>query len=170
MKYLLSFMFFILSTNVTAEENYENLRQEIEFLKLERFNYWLQNPIEISEPISEKTILALGKVKNIKSEIYSSLHDDAIKVESKIFFFDGLEIKLIIVNNYQKSYFEYIKISSNQWALTNGIAIGQKPDSLSKLSVQAEKGTLNYCGNSDCINFSIKNGKINTIEVNYYTD
>ncbi|WP_162926423.1 hypothetical protein [Teredinibacter purpureus] len=141
-----------------------------EMQKYEEFDSWIYEAFPFGSPATEGKIIELGKLIESTEEEYSVGHA-ANPLKSVTYRFPGLEVCAIVEQTEtKKAHVTQITISSSNWVLSNGIAIGQSLSVLSKLPVSPHEGTLNYCGAANCIEFQAKGNIINAIKVNLYAD
>ena len=141
-----------------------------EMQKYEAFDNWVYEAFPVGISATEDKIIELGKLIESTEQEYSAGH--AVNpLKSVTYKFHGLEVSAIVEQTETKrAHITQITISSSNWVLSNGIAIGQKLSVLSKLPVSPLEGTLNYCGAANCIEFQAKGNIINAIKVTLYAD
>ncbi|WP_143870921.1 hypothetical protein [Catenovulum sediminis] len=141
-----------------------------EMQKYEAFDNWVYEAFPIGSPVSENSIIELGKLIESTEQEYSVGHA-ANPLKSVTYKFHGLEVCAIVEQTEsKKAHVTQITISTSNWALSNDITIGQNLSVLSKLPVSPHEGTLNYCGAANCIEFKAKGNIINAIKINLYAD
>lgn len=138
--------------------------------KYEAFDSWLYETLPIGSTTTEEKIIGLGKLIEYSEEEYSVDHA-ANPLKAVAYRFSGLEVSAIVEQtNVKKAYVTKVSIHSNNWVLSNGIAVGQNINVLSNLLVRPKDGTLNYCGVNNCIVFHANHNIINAITVTLYAD
>ena len=141
-----------------------------EMQKYEAFDNWVYEAFPVGSLATEDKIIELGKLIESTEQEYSVGHA-ANPLKSVTYKFYGLELCAIVEQaEIKRAHITQITISSSNWVLSNGIAIGQNLSVLSKLPVSPHEGTLNYCGAANCIEFQAKGNIINAIKVNLYAD
>lgn len=117
---------------------------------------------------SLKDLQRLGEPKSETSE-----PPDPFGEETRILSFDGLTIHALFVKKeYGRAFIQHVTITSSKWSIGGGIRVGS---SLSELSQSLKvKPALNadliaICGDTDCVAYSIKQGRISQIDYQCYT-
>jgi hypothetical protein len=131
----------------------------------------IQGPVFLRDKRSLKSFREIAPLLSEEISKVPNPHNGTI--EFHLFRFDGLEI---YGNMLTKSdLFAPIRISvyNSQWPIFNGLNVGV---SVSKMRyilgepTHNDTQTFKYCGETDCVHFTILNGQIDRIDFFYYAD
>ncbi len=114
----------------------------------------------------------LGVLKREKVEKSPNPHIPGKVVEYRTLVFDGLEI-YGDVHEPQKLAPIRVVVTSSKWQIQNGLSVGSPETSVTEALGKPNKvhgGSLEYCGETDCVYFFTAKGKVTKIEFSFYAD
>jgi hypothetical protein len=116
----------------------------------------------------------LGKlIKQVVTE-ERNRHVDGQLDESRVLYFDGLVVQIYFpAKNYNNLQVTAVRISSAKWAVKDGLIVGSPWTMVKdKLGDPDEKtaSSAKYCGESDCVIFSLRDDRVAKITWDLYHD
>lgn len=147
-------------------------RSEGKLEAIDQFAY--SGPLFIKGKSSLTEFRSLGSVLHERHEKKSNPYDEKLKDEFVVLVFDGLEIYGRVDKRASKKFLPIrIKITSPKWRISGGLDIGADAKMVkSKLGSPTKRsvGSEEYCGETECVLFYIKDGRISSVEFFYYAD
>jgi hypothetical protein len=168
MKYIYLSLIALFCSNVIAQQSFEE-----QIKRLEQRNYYAENAFVRKFESSLKGIKSLGPLLDEKTKKYSNRYDESPMVV-KEFVFDGLIVESHFkVGVWDNAYLTRILVSTSAWSIKQGLIVGtSKEEIMTQLGKPDtnENNVLSYCGETDCVSFTVSDGKIKSIEISYYLD
>jgi uncharacterized protein YecT (DUF1311 family) len=155
-------------TSVQAEQS---LEEQVQYL--EKMDKFASEAFETKFEPSIKGIKGLGKLVSETAKNYLGPHDDSPMVFKK-FNFEGLTVEAHFkANDWNRAYVSRILISSSNWAIKHGLIVGTPKQEIVKRLGSTDNlnsNSMSYCGETDCVAFTLEQDKVKTIEITYYFD
>lgn len=114
----------------------------------------------------------LGVLKHEKVEKSPNPHMPGKVIEYRTLVFDGLEIYGDIPEPQKLAPIRVV-VTSSKWEIQKGLSVGSPISRVTETLGQPNKtngGTLEYCGETDCVYFSATKGKVSKIEFSFYAE
>lgn len=145
---------------------------EYELEKIDQFVY--SGPMFIKGMHSLAEFRSLGTVLHERNDERINSFDEKQKDRFVLLVFDGLEI-YGRVNEGKSNFFLpiWIKITKSKWNISGGLSVGVDAEIVkNKLGFTKKHSvrSLEYCGETECVNFGIKGGKVSSVKFSYYAD
>lgn len=125
--------------------------------------------------IKDKSLTALRKLDQLKDERVkkeSNPHIPEKIIEYRTLFFEGLKIYGAIHEQKELMPIQ-ITVTDSRWKIINKLNVGSSVDQIEQVLGKPTKEYSNikqYCGETECVDFYIKDAKIIKMELNYYLD
>jgi len=124
--------------------------------------------------IGTKTLPELRKLGVLHEKVEKSPnpHISDKVIEYRTLTFDGLEIYGDIPKPQKLAPIK-VTVTSPKWKIQKGLSVGSPVTRITETLGRPNKtndGSLEYCGETECVYFFTSNGKISKIEFRYYAD
>jgi len=168
MKFIYFSLIAFLCSNVIAQQSVEE-----QIKRLEDMNKFAENAFVRKFEPSLRGIKSLDTLLEEKTKEYSNRYDESPRVV-KEFIFDGLIVESHFkVGDWDKAYLTRISVNSSAWPIKQGLIVGT-----SKKKVVAKLGEpdtdknniLSYCGETDCVSFTVSEDNVKSIDISFYLD
>lgn len=150
----------------------QNSRIEAKKEAIDQFAY--SGPLFLKGKSNLAELRLLDSVLHEQHEEKSNPYDEKLKDEFVSLDFDGLEIYGRIDKRVSMNFLPIrIKITSPKWSIWGGLDIGADAKMVkNKLGTPTKNtvGSEEYCGETECVVFYVKSGKISGVEFFYYAD
>lgn len=132
-----------------------------------------QSPVSITN-YSVHELRKLGKLRNEAAEQRPNPHVENTILTYINLEFEGLEIFGVVIDKDSDELTPIkITITTSAWKILHDLNVGTPALRIQEfLGKPSEEGESfqKYCGETDCVRFSIDRGRIATIELSYYVD
>lgn len=125
--------------------------------------------------IKDRSLPALRNLDQLKAEQVNKKPNPlnpGKDVEFRTFLYEGLEIYGAVLDQKELAFIR-ITITDPRWQILNDLNIGSSVERIESFLGKPTKEYSNirqYCGETECVNFHIKDSKIIKVELNYYFD
>jgi hypothetical protein len=125
--------------------------------------------------IRGKSLPALRKLGPLKKERIDrrpNPHDPGKMLEYRTLTFKGLTVRGF-VNDQNELAIIQISVTDSRWKILHGLNVGSPAAGIGKVlgkATREEKNTREYCGETECVDFNVKKGRIAEVVFNYYSD
>ena len=125
--------------------------------------------------IKDKSLIALRKLDQLKDERVkkeSNPHIPGKIIEYRTLLFEGLKI-YGSVHEQKELWPIQITVTDSRWKILNKLNVGSSVEQIEQVLGKPTKEYSNikqYCGETECVDFYIKDAKIIKVELNYYLD
>jgi hypothetical protein len=128
----------------------------------------------IKEKKGLKSIREIGKLLHDETKKTNNPYDVERQIEFHTLKFDGLEIYGNLLPNSHDTFFPIrVTIYNKNWKIYKGLSVGTPAEAINHVlgAPNRNKGkNIEYCGETDCVVFTIMGGKIEKIEFIFYAD
>jgi hypothetical protein len=125
--------------------------------------------------IRGKSLPALRKLGPLKKERVDrrpNPHDPLKTIEYRTLEFKGLTLIGFVLDHNNLEIIQ-ITVTDSRWKIRDGLNVGSPAAGIEKIlgkPTGEDKNAREYCGETECVVFGMKKGRIAKIELNYYSD
>lgn len=164
----LLFTYIFITGYAIANETADPIQARMERMELiDRFVY--DGPLFLKDK-SLPALRKLGRLQNEKMEKHPNRYIPGQAVEYITLTYDGLEIYGDVRERNRLAPI-LVVVTGSTWNIKHNLSVGAPMSRVIKAlgePINTNNHALRYCGETECVSFMVKDGKISKIEFDYY--